>query len=166
MIIAGLLAELPDYDYYKHSMTEITRAVLIHVRDIPRSCLLHGHATMCDTGGFSWCPVSLYDLPADSVGDLLIKKSKDRTLTVDSESGVTGFWCYRRLDKHDTTDNFLVPYSFHLSVEMRVKIALQQWQNCLLLRERGRDAGPALLVLPSGVNPVLIVLAPTVARVP
>lgn len=150
MIIAGLLAELPNYDYYERSMAEITRAILIHVRDIPRSCLLHGHSTMCDTGGFSWCPVSLYDLPADSVGDLLIKKTKDRALTVDSQGCVIGFWCYRRLDKHDAIDNFLVPYSFHLSVEMRVKAALQQWWNCLLLRERGRDAGPALLVTTVG----------------
>jgi hypothetical protein len=145
MMIAGLLTNIPDVDY-AHSQGKMTRDILKHVGKIRASCLMHGQVTMFDSGGFSWCPSALYDMPPEGLGDLEAGALSNDALTVDSQGTVTGSWYYRTLTRKDAEEGRLLPHSSHPSVDTRIKVALQTYENCLILREDRQSRGPALLV--------------------
>ncbi|KAF7586207.1 hypothetical protein BBP40_009298 [Aspergillus hancockii] len=72
MVIAGLLSGLDDCDYSLQS-DDITKAIMLRVSKIHPSSVLHGQPTMRESGGWSWCPSSLYDIPVESMGDTFME---------------------------------------------------------------------------------------------
>jgi hypothetical protein len=154
MIIAGLITDLPNFDYVGDDLNEkVTRTILTYVRKIRHSGLLHDRATMAYSGAFSWSPNVLYDMPTESLGDLEAGALSDLNLTVDDQGTITGKWYYRLLTQADTRVGMLEPCSDDQSVKTRIKAALQNWQNCLILREDRQSPGPALLVAAVGKEP-------------
>jgi len=67
MIIADFLAGLKFEECNIHQ-EEITKAVIDRVPRINPSSLLHDQVAITESGRWSWCPPSLYDMPADKVG--------------------------------------------------------------------------------------------------
>jgi len=148
MIIAGLLVGLDDFDYTKRP-DEITKAIIERCYTMEQSSLFHGQATMADSGGWSWCPTSLYDLPSNSLGDMFEEGSVgDPTCVVDVNGVIAGHWHHRLLEQEDVTMNRLIPNTPHLSVKLRIQHALRQWRNCMLLRKDWWHTDlPGLLVI-------------------
>lgn len=152
-IISGLLAGLPDCDYSR-SETEITRDILTHVGSIPHTILLHGQATMCDSGPFSWSAATLDDMPVDiSMADEgRLELKRNTTVDVDHEGAVIGLWYYREVKQEDLLRSRIVPQGQSLAALIKIKSALRRWPNCLIIRQYKSDQGPALLVCTVGVG--------------
>jgi hypothetical protein len=144
MIIAGLLAGLKFEEYNIHE-EEITKVVIDRVVRINPSSLLHGQATIAESGGWSWCPPSLYDMPTDTVGDLFEEGMvQDNTCVVDKHGVIARAWYFRPLEKEEATGGRIVANSPHMSVVLKIEDAPRRWRYCLLLREikqggQGRD---------------------------
>lgn len=142
--IAGLLARTEDFEY-NDSLKETTRKIMKTYKRIPKRFLLHGHVPLSDIGGLSWCPSNLLH------GELAMAEERDHDgdqdeVSVDQNGMAYGRWQYRELTAEDRAR--LRPHSFHLSVEFRIKQALEKWDHCLLLF-RSSSIGsfePAILV--------------------
>ncbi|KAF6224656.1 hypothetical protein HO173_012929 [Letharia columbiana] len=141
MVVAGLLTEHKPETTKSDFIALITRAVIAGLVVIEESFLYHGHATMSQKGGWSWCPFSLLDVQLRTNAD------EYERVYVDEQGATTGYWKYRELEKGDTDK--LQPYSFHISVHWQIRTALDQWENCLLLQHR-YTSPKALLVIPLG----------------
>jgi hypothetical protein len=150
MVIAGLLSGLADFDY-NLQQDEITKAIVDRVSKIAPSSLLHGQVTISESCGWSWCPSSLYDIPANALTDLFVEGTVgDKTCVVDKDGVIAGSWYCRLLEREDSTMQRLVPNSTYMSVILKIEDALRHWRHCLLLRENWQDRGPALLVTTVG----------------
>jgi hypothetical protein len=149
MIIAGLLAGLGFEEYNIHQ-EEITKAVIDRVARINPSSLLHDQVTIAESGGWSWCPPSLYDMPTDTVGDLFEEGTvRDNTCVVDKHGVIAGAWYFRLLEKEEVTGGRIVASSSQMSVALKIEDALRRWRYCLLLRETKQGGqGRGLLVIP------------------
>jgi hypothetical protein len=148
MIIAGLITDLPNFDYVGDDLDQkATRAILKYVRKVRHSGLLHDSGTMAYSGPFSWSPNVLEHMPTESAGDLEAGGLSDITLTIDDRGTITGRWHYRLLMQEDA---WLEPCGKDQSVKNRIRAALQNWKNCLILREDRQSPGPALLVATVG----------------
>ncbi|OAP57722.1 hypothetical protein AYL99_08460 [Fonsecaea erecta] len=95
------------------------------VREIGRvwpSSLLHGNVTMADSGGWSWCPMSIFDLARGIAGE--------EPLRLDRERGtVRGTW-----ETWAVTESMVVTAAdAHISVHVRVVEALQSPRDLLIL---------------------------------
>lgn len=154
IIIAGLLARLENYDYYKHSLEETTQDILMHLHQISPTSLLHGHETMVGSRGFSWCPRAIYAMPTDPVGDLAAGGfgGNARTLEIDKTGAVSGWWYYRVVTHNDVTEKSFTPRGSP-TVVAKVNDTLNEWKNCLFLREGWRSKGPGLLVTTVAKDP-------------
>ena len=145
--IAALLARTPDYDY-NDSQAVTTRKIINSYQLIPKSLLLHGHVTLTSSGGFSWCPSNLM------FGEMAMYEARDPldVGVIDAFGAICGSWFFRPLNMTDSTIR-LRPYSFHKSLDGRIKEALRSWQTCVLLsRHRNVDpTEPLLLVNLTGV---------------
>jgi tetratricopeptide (TPR) repeat protein len=151
--IAGLIVRVPKCDYNRGE-SEITRDIIIHLGSIPRTCLLHGHPTMSESDGFSWCPSTLDDMPIDLSTDMRgdSEYKQDRMLAVDEKGVVTGKWWCRPITPYEIHKGRLQPYGNNLVTVVRVQTALRHWKNCMVLRdERMDNDGPALLVATVGL---------------
>ena len=154
MIIAGLITGLPNFDYGGDDLDEkATRAVLTYVGKVRHSGLLHDCTTMAYSGPFSWSPNVLEHMPTELSGDLEAGALSDLTLTIDDQGTITGPWYYRLLTQEDAQESLLEPCSKEQSVKKRIGAALQNWKNCLILREDRQSLGPALLVATVGKEP-------------
>ncbi|GIC87631.1 uncharacterized protein Aud_004017 [Aspergillus udagawae] len=146
MVIAGLLSRLDDCDYSLQS-DEITKAIMLRVSKIHPSSVLHGQPTMRDSGAWSWCPSSLYDIPVESMGDTFMEGGLgDLTCLIEAEGILAGAWHFRFLRREDSLPGRLIASSAHPSVIWKVANALRHWRHCLLLREQIIPGGPSLLV--------------------
>jgi hypothetical protein len=90
-IIAGLLANIPRCDYSR-SESAITRTIIGHIGTVPYTSLLHGQPSMCESGGFSWCPATLDEVPIDLCTDNLMHAKGFGILAVDNTGVVMGSW--------------------------------------------------------------------------
>ena len=142
MVVAGLLTEHKPETTKSDFISLITRDIIAGLVVIEESFLYHGHATITQKGGWSWCPFSLLDVQLRTNMDIYER------VYVDEQGAVTGSWRYRMLTKEDTDK--LRPYSFHISVDWQIRTALDQWENCLLLQHPRYEQPKALLVVPLG----------------
>ena len=144
VIVAGLLTDHEPKVYESDFIVRITRDIILSLVEIEDSFLYHGHATMKQKGGFSWCPFSLLDVR--------LRTNMDRmeTVYVDENGAVTGKWQYSDLSQEDAKK--VQPYSFHISVDWQIRTALDLWRNCLLLKNPHHEDMQALLVIPLGVG--------------
>ncbi|OJD30428.1 ankyrin repeat-containing [Diplodia corticola] len=148
LAIAGLLARAEDMDY-SDSQKETTLKVVKSYVEIPRSFLLHGHVTLAEAGGFSWCPSNFLH------SELALIADRDEELLSLTPSGqVCGSWWYRTLTVEDT--EWLRLHSHHPSVELRIRDAFQWWDHCLLLHRylKNTFTVPAILVLVADVGTI------------
>ncbi|PLB51511.1 hypothetical protein P170DRAFT_471444 [Aspergillus steynii IBT 23096] len=143
--IHALLAEVPDCDL-RRSEAAITEDILSHVSRIPHACLFHGKPTMRDSGPYSWCPATLDDLHVDVAEDVEgdQRKRNDYHLKISDDGCVEGIWRYRKVSIEDIRENKLSAIGNELAPNTKIKMALQNWRTCLILRHR--PEGPALLV--------------------
>lgn len=150
MIIAGLLSGL-QFDDYNIPQDKITKDVLLRVQRVSPCSLQHGKETLTQKGGWSWCPPSLYDMPANTVADLFGRGTAgDNTCIVDAHGVLAGAWYYRPVEEVEVTQRRIVPNATQLSLITKINTTLNRWHYCLLLRESPHDKGPALLVIPQG----------------
>ncbi|KAL4734762.1 hypothetical protein BDV11DRAFT_197557 [Aspergillus similis] len=148
LIIAALLAGVLSTPQARDNMTaanmpaELTKAILRGLGTIESRFLFHGHATITQKGGFSWCP---FDFLHGADISLYKKRNADRQIDafVDENGAVIGRFRYRVLEKGDVGNIF--PMGSHTTVDYKISAAMQKWENCLLLW-RFEDHHPALLV--------------------
>ena len=145
MIIAGLLTGHQVETSIGDLQSQLTRDILLCFVDIEAEFLLHGLTPMVQKGGFSWCPLTIFDGHAPlerAVSDMFVSNK----LYIDEQGAVSGAWKFHTLKKQDLDK--LRPHSFHISNDYRIRVALRNWQRCLLLRPlySDRRPSPALLV--------------------
>ncbi|KAK6496863.1 hypothetical protein TWF481_001847 [Arthrobotrys musiformis] len=141
MMIAGLLAGIEVS--YSMTPTEITKAIFRKIKRISHSSLMHQETSIAESGGWSWCPNHLYDLPAAPPGDFSRLLMSGRSCIIDKNGAILGEFPARRVNRDDFLDRRVIPTSSHPFVNSRVKAALENWQNCLLI---GHYPGPYILV--------------------
>ncbi|KAL5047500.1 hypothetical protein BDW71DRAFT_206257 [Aspergillus fruticulosus] len=148
LIIAALLAGVLSTPQARNSMTaanmpaELTKAILRGLGTIESRFLFHGHATITQKGGFSWCP---FDFLHGTDVSWYKERYTDRQIDafVDENGAVTGRFRYRVLEEGDVGS--IYPMGSHTTVDYKISAALQKWENCLLVW-RVEDHHPALLV--------------------
>lgn len=126
LTIAALLAQTNAFKY-TDSLAETTRKIIGSYQSIPQQFLLHGHSTLSDTGGFSWCPSNL--LYSDPLGQ---NSEHWEPVHVDAEGAAWSYWDIEPLNSaHDLFG--LQPHGFNLAVDVCIRLALEKWDYCLLL---------------------------------
>ncbi|KAF7931787.1 uncharacterized protein EAE98_004523 [Botrytis deweyae] len=147
-IIASLLAGVPDPDLSKGE-SEITRDILRYLGKIPSASLLHGKPTMNDSGGYSWSPATLDDLPVEFYrGSRSTDDTLGSMLEIDDSGAVWGLWDFREVVESDIME----PYGNDLAATLRVQLALEEWDKHILLMPPGSFTGTkALLVVPLAI---------------
>ncbi|KAK6340163.1 hypothetical protein TWF730_001931 [Orbilia blumenaviensis] len=141
MMIAGLLAGIEVS--YSMTPTAITQAIFQKIKSISHSSLLHGETSMSESGGWSWCPNFLYDLPATPPGEFKRLLLSGRSCIIDKHGTLLGEFAVRRVNRDDVLGRRIAPTSSHPFVISRIKAALEEWQNCMLI---GHYPGPYILV--------------------
>jgi hypothetical protein len=143
-LTAALLAEVPRLDFGRRE-SQITQDLILHLGFVPHVSLLHGRPTMTESGGFSWCPATLDDMPIDLRREFG-SDEKDRTLAVEGDGAVIGDWYARPVARADVRKRRPQPHGSDTGVVVKVDSALLDWKSCLILYQ-GLDAdGPAHLV--------------------
>ncbi|KAF3214367.1 hypothetical protein TWF106_009057 [Orbilia oligospora] len=137
MIIAALLAEIEIQA--GDTSQGLTKRVLSKFGRIDALALTHDQPTIAESGGWSWCPQSLYDMPVGELND------HGEEFKIGDDGSVDGRWYCRRVDREDTF-NGIIPASSHPQVIFKIQNALKDWHNCGLLRKHSSDKGPCLLV--------------------
>ncbi|RSL86822.1 hypothetical protein CEP51_002600 [Fusarium floridanum] len=147
-IIAALLADVPNFNSLKDESV-MTQDILRYLGKIPSLSLLHGEPTMKNVGPWSWCPSTLFDMPVAPSIDVESRTMSDflSLLDITPNGGLNGKWLSRFLhDEHDSKSIHV--FGRDNSSSLKVRLALQQWEKCHLLRpQSGVQPGePALLV--------------------
>ncbi|RSL47579.1 hypothetical protein CEP51_015756 [Fusarium floridanum] len=146
--IAALLAGVPNFDDSEDESV-MTQDILKYLGKIPSLSLLHGEPTMRSFGSWSWCPSTLFHMPAAPSINVESRKMSDflSLLDITSEGGLRGKWHARPVGWHesDSTRAFGRDSSSHL----KVRLALQQRGRRYLLRPQSdvQQSEPALLVV-------------------
>jgi len=153
MIIAALLADLP-IPTIPDWQAQLTRDIIKKFGMIESAFLLHGHATQQDQGPWSWCPSTLFYVHTGTHQRHI--ETSPFILKVTPEGSVGGSAFLRPLDAQTASD--FRPYTFHTSVAYKIKAALQDWENYLLLRPfdmyKRLEQRLAILVQPFAVEDV------------
>lgn len=140
-LIASLLANVPNPDFTRKE-SEITQQLIKHLGFVSHATLLHAHPTMTDSGGFSWCPATLDDMP------IKVEETDedDDRLVVQKDGSVIGYWFARPVSPTDMKKRRVLHYGSEISAVVKVEMALLDWSSCLLLYRELDSEGPALLV--------------------
>ncbi|KAK6344731.1 hypothetical protein TWF718_006689 [Orbilia javanica] len=141
MVIAGLLAGIEVS--YSMTPTAITKAIFAKIKKISHSSLLHQETSISEFGGWSWCPNHIYDLPASPPGEFRRLLMSGRSCKIDKNGTIIGEFPGRRVNREDFLGRRVIPTSPHPFVNYRIKAALENWQNCLVI---GHYPGPYILV--------------------
>ncbi|KAL2884222.1 hypothetical protein SGCOL_000161 [Colletotrichum sp. CLE4] len=148
-IIAALLADVPSCDFLADE-GQISKDILKYLGKIPSLCLFHGEATMANKGPWSWCPSTIFHMPAASPIDVESRGMSDFLSLLDiTETGeISGQWRCLELREKDYSKVQL--FGRDPSSRIKVRLALQQdgGQHYLLLRPVAsvKKEEPALLV--------------------
>ncbi|KAF3926051.1 hypothetical protein ABW20_dc0108865 [Dactylellina cionopaga] len=148
MIIAALLAGVEIGTDMRPAT--ITKDIIKKIGKISVASLLHCEATIVSSGGWSWCPSYLYDMPASPPSEfnraLLFPTS---VCYVDNQGTIKGYFSARRVLREDVLYQRITPMSSNPAVILKIKTALVDWKDCLLL---GQFPGPYILVTTEGKN--------------
>lgn len=128
-VIAALMAGVKSLKPHM-TQAEVTRKTVTKLGWLPSSFLFHGFPTMTDQGRFSWCPHTLFN-GQKLMGSRSGAPSHDARQKIGKRGEIEGFWRASILTEEIAND--IKPRSSHFSVDLRIKLALQQWQNCLLI---------------------------------
>lgn len=124
MVIAGLMAEVVDFNS-ADTPVEMTQKILKKFGWIKASSLLHEHAMPVTSGPWSWCPPLFYNIRSNSTVE-------EAEVAVHDDGSATGWWnCFPVTNEYA---ELLRPYGSQQSVRLRVNMALNDPQGCLLLR--------------------------------
>ncbi|RGP77370.1 kinesin light chain [Fusarium longipes] len=147
-IIASLLAGVPDVDF-SVGESVITRRILKHIGRIHYQCLLHGKPTMSDSGGYSWSPATLYDMPIEVAGG--IQRFGDHTaegcFEIDDNGSLWGICAFRALREEDVRNGNIKAYGDNLAATIKVNLALSSWKTCALVRPSTNNKDPRCLLV-------------------
>ncbi|CAG1979866.1 unnamed protein product [Fusarium graminearum] len=152
-IIASLLAGVPDVDFTVGE-SDITRHVLGYLGKVPYFCLLHGKPTMAETGGYSWSPATLDDMPVEVAAGMqsIDDDTAGSMLEIDDKGSVWGVCACRPVKKSDVDSFNITAYGDNLAATVKVNLALADWETCLLVRPSAKSKDPrCLLVVPIGI---------------
>ncbi|KAF4944249.1 hypothetical protein FGADI_12825 [Fusarium gaditjirri] len=152
-IIACLLAGVPEVDF-QDGESVMTRQILEYLGRIPYFCLLHGKPTMRETGGFSWSPATLDDMPVEVVGGMqnLDDDMVESMFEIDDKGSIWGSCFARNLNEGEVRDGTIKAYGDNLAATIKVNLALADWKRCLLIRPTSKSNDPrCLLVAPIGI---------------
>ncbi|KAF3928414.1 hypothetical protein AA313_de0207448 [Arthrobotrys entomopaga] len=144
MIIAGLLAGV-EVDYSLSAAT-ITKKIIQKLKNISFTTLIHGEPTITESGGWSWCPNYIYDLtstPASEFEGGSMSLMLSMHFYVDAHGSLGGTQFSRKVNREDVLERRIVPISSQPSMIFKVKNALVDWNNCILL---GLPPGPFILL--------------------
>ncbi|KAL9631519.1 MAG: hypothetical protein Q9204_004195 [Flavoplaca sp. TL-2023a] len=132
MIIANLLAGARIVEE-QGSQAQLTRNLITFYGKVESIFLLHGHATMRDSGPWSWCPPSLfYSHTASHQRSILLDDWPSNRCLVD-QNGIL-ITCHEGLLLPKAGRNpCSTPFTYHLSVSSRIRAAMQQWEKCLMV---------------------------------
>src|SRR5438045_8708411 len=72
-------------------------------------------------------------------------------LKVDKSGVAQGMWHYRPLQKEDINDGRINPFGDEPAEALKIDLALEKWQSCLLLQPFKNFGNRALLVVSYGV---------------
>lgn len=156
MLIASLMHSQFSDIHFKvdatASVPEMTRRLLLSMGEIPRTAILHGEAPMKAQGGWSWCPPSIFELGKSSYS----LSHQDNTLLPNiyiPQSGVAHGWFYAMPVTRDNVDG-LLPYGSHPMVVAKIRTALEEPEECVVLKVGNPNAKmvPGLLVVPVSVH--------------
>ncbi|KAI8307706.1 hypothetical protein K4K59_010645 [Colletotrichum sp. SAR11_240] len=111
--IAALLADVPHCDFSGQE-GEITRNILSYLGKVPSLCLFHGEATMKNSGPWSWCPSTIFNMPAATPIDVESRTMSDFLSLLDvTEDGVISALLVKRLGQrpdHNDEQTLLCDY--------------------------------------------------------
>lgn len=144
MIIANLLRGLSIPEQH-NSQAQLTRSLFCSFGYIETCFLLHGHATLQDSGPWSWCPPSLFY--GQTAGQQRSLRANEFKYRIRREGTIFCIGDMGLLTQKTATE--IRPYAYHISATSKIKAALQQWQKCLLLEllDVKEDSQPELAVL-------------------
>lgn len=128
-VIAALMAGVKTLEPGM-TQAEITRRTVTRLIRLSSNFLFHGFPTMTDQGSFSWCPHSLFS-GQRFIGSTSGDGTRGDLQSVGEDGEIQGHW--RASVLNEAVANDIKPRSFHFSVDLRIKHALQRWESCLLI---------------------------------
>ncbi|KAI8179135.1 hypothetical protein K4K53_001447 [Colletotrichum sp. SAR 10_77] len=135
-IIAALLANVRDViKLADKSEATLTEEIIRFLGRVPQNALLHGKPTIGNEGEpWDRCPASLDDMPAEIVADMESQRASEivNTIDVSDDGAVDGEWWYSMIAEADRDKTH--PYGDDLLNDTKVKLALEDWERCLILR--------------------------------
>ncbi|KAF3912479.1 hypothetical protein ABW20_dc0104952 [Dactylellina cionopaga] len=169
-IIAGLLAGLEPPDCLEcletptpetsikikaHIDEHTSRRIIIKYGRLGRASFIHGKETISESGPWSWAPREIHDIPVESEGgDIKVEDFRFGYMIDDLEvyedGTISGSMDCRRLREEDAQWNIIPADVANDRVTSRIREALVEWENCIILRDSIRGDGPALLAMVVG----------------
>ena len=123
-IIAGLMCGLTDHGTL--SEQQITKKILVKLKQIDPNSLLHGLPTMTEPQ-FSWCPPRFVDIPFDR------RHIADFWVSVGDDGIVSGLWNILYFSETHVEKGMIRPFRGDFSVRTQVQWALQKPEECVIL---------------------------------
>lgn len=139
LLIAGLMADMGmdtrrnqksasvavriEHGQYALDQADNTKAILKRLEFITQSSLLHGEVTISQSGPWSWCPLSFFDLGLPTPYEMIVELQLDG----EYEGYLRGTWYSTKVQESDVPR--LKPLYDHLATLVRIQDALETW-NC------------------------------------
>ncbi|KAK7965766.1 uncharacterized protein PG986_000043 [Apiospora aurea] len=148
MIIAGLLCLPPEEISSTLKGSEITKKLLIKFGSLRLGLLIHDEVPVAESGPWSWCPQSIFDLGRFAGG---VGVRNNNWLFNDWKVDRCGSLRAKLLAYEVEESDLVIPHSQHASVATRIEVALSERQQCILLTSSAlleRDIPMFLLAQP------------------
>ncbi|KAH7303509.1 hypothetical protein B0I35DRAFT_446712 [Stachybotrys elegans] len=156
-IIASLLVLQRSSIDSSLTMPELTRNILRELGDvgIPYSSLVHGQVPMTRSGGWSWCPPSIFDMGTPNIIPDVQQESMER-LAISHEGVLSGYFTVFPVLLQDIDK--IHPLGHHPAITMQVRMALEDPTDCWILGvgSEGRRTGISSGFLVSGLRDLAV----------